>query len=317
MVLRKSRHNEPLEQRRWQCQEVAQVDCNLCGSSHFTVLAKENDLPVVICKKCGLVYVNPRPSDRELEKFYQQYFPPGVSVRWKKATYDLFHTDIKRIEGYRPRGRILDIGCGFGFFLHLMQERGWEVHGCDLSLVATKHAIEQLGLTRIKCGLFQKHHYPTDYFDVICAWYALHHVSNPKQVLEKAHASLKSGGIIALRVPNLNLFKCLWWLKKLDCHGLRMLLRTIRKETADARVPYNVLDPPVHLYAFTPKVLAGFLEDVGFLVIKIYNDGMVERGNVVNRVVDGAITHLAEIIKLISKNKVDLSISFSIYAKKV
>ena len=220
------------------------------------------------------------------------------------------------IPNFRPSGRILDIGCGFGFFLHLMQERGWEVHGCDLSQVAAEHATEQLGLTRIRCGHFQKHHYPADYFDVISAWYVLHHVSNPRQVLKKAHASLKSGGIIALRVPNLNLFRYLWWLKKLDCHGLRMLLRSIRKETADARVPYNVLDPPVHLYAFTPKVLARFLEDVGFLVIKIYNDGMVNRGNVINRVVDGTITGLAEMIKLISKNKVDLSISFSIYARK-
>ncbi|QTA84488.1 SAM-dependent methyltransferase [Desulfonema magnum] len=293
------------------------VNCNFCGHSNDRIIAKENGLIITECQKCGLVYVNPRPTDDEIKKFYQQYLHPATSSRWKEVTVSLFHTDIKRIERYQPEGRILDIGCGFGFFLSLMQKRGWEVYGCDLSEAGVKYATEYLKLTGIKYGPFQKHIYPPNYFDVISAWYVLHHAADPRQVLRNAHASLKKGGIIAIRVPNHNLFKWLWWLKKFDCHALRSLLRTIRKETADPRVPYNVLDPPVHLYAFTPEILASFLEDTGFSIVRIYNDGMVNRGNFFNRIIDGTITHAADIIKQISKDKTDISISFSIYAKKV
>lgn len=87
--------------------------------------------------------------------------------------------------------------------------------------------------------------------------------------------------------------------------------------TADCGVPYNVLDPPVHLFAFTPQVLSRFLKETGFSIIRVFNDGMVSRGDIINRLVDGGITRSADIIKLLSRGRVDLSISFSIYARKV
>lgn len=309
-------HYSPLEQRRWHTRDVMQVDCNLCGGSYFKSITRENALRIVQCQECGLVYVNPRPTDEEIKKFYQQYLRPEVSSRWKKVTSGLFQTDMKRIERYQPKGKILDVGCGFGFFLHLMQENGWEAHGCDLSEVGVKYATGHLGLTRIKYGPFQKHVYPSDYFDVISAWYVLHHAADPGQVLKNAYNSLRKNGILAVRVPNHNLFIRLWHLKKYDCPALRTLLRMIRKETADSCDPYKVLDPPVHLYAFTPDILVRFLEEAGFSIIRIYNDGMVSRGNFINRIIDGTITRAADIIKQISKDKIDLSISFSIYARK-
>lgn len=58
-----------LEQRRWQCQNVSEVTCNLCGSEEATFITKENNLPIVECNHCQLIYVNPRPTDEELRKF--------------------------------------------------------------------------------------------------------------------------------------------------------------------------------------------------------------------------------------------------------
>ena len=309
--------NKTLERRRWLCRDLVRSDCNLCGSAHFVRLAEENALPIVRCQDCGLVYVNPRPSDRELLMFYEQYLRPQVSDLGKIATDKLFRTDAKRIEGYCRRGRILDIGCGYGFFLHLMKTRGWEVHGSDLSRVGVRHAREKLGLTHVKWGQFQDQRFRDEHFDAVTLWYVLHHVSDPKKVLEKARGALKKQGIIAIRLPNIGLFEVLWYLKKFDCGALRTLLRTLRKQTADPRAPYNVLDPPVHLYAFSPRVLQQLLERAGFSVIGTYNDGMVSRGNILNRVVDGTITRAAEWIKHMTRARVDLSISFSMYARKV
>lgn len=229
---------------------------------------------------------------------------------------DLFKMDANRIEIYSSKGTLLDIGCAYGFFMDLMRFRGWNVYGNDLSEVAIQYASGKLGLKNISHGQFQNQHYPKDFFDVITTWYVLHHTSDPRAVLQKAFDSLKKNGIIAIRVPNHNLFKLVWWLKKFDNPILRMMLRSIRKETADSTVPYNILDPPVHLYAFSPQVLSSFLEDIGFSILGVFNDGMVNRGNYMNQIIDRGITIFADIIRCSSKNKIDLSISFSIYAEK-
>ena len=313
---RTDRHTA-LENRRWSLTDLIEGDCNLCGSTRFVPLAQENGLLIVRCRDCGLIYVNPHPSDGELEKFYGQYYRPETSGLWKAATEPLFQTDAKRLEGFRAGGQLLDVGCGFGFFLRLMKDRGWEVSGCDLSRVAARHAREQLGLSHVVQGHFHELDVPDRCFDAITLWYVLHHMSDPRKVLEKAHRALKEQGVIAVRVPNMALFEILWRLKKFDCGPLRTLLKTLRSQTADPRAPYNVLDPPVHLFAFRPGVLRYFLEKTGFSVIGTFNDGMVSRGNAVNRIVDGGITRAADWIKLITRERVDLSISFSVYARKV
>nr|MDO8115245.1 methyltransferase domain-containing protein [Candidatus Sigynarchaeota archaeon] len=39
---------------------------------------------------------------------------------------------IKRIARYMPSGKVLDIGCAYGFLLYFMKDK-YEVHGCDIS----------------------------------------------------------------------------------------------------------------------------------------------------------------------------------------
>jgi ribosomal protein S27E len=69
------------------------VECDLCGRSNYTIVIEKakdlyNNLPgefnVVKCNKCGLVFTNPRPYGKELEKYYPDnagYFNPTPPQR--------------------------------------------------------------------------------------------------------------------------------------------------------------------------------------------------------------------------------------------
>jgi len=46
------------------------VNCNLCDSKEHKIFKKINDYQLVKCKQCGLVYLNPRPSQQEIKKEY-------------------------------------------------------------------------------------------------------------------------------------------------------------------------------------------------------------------------------------------------------
>ena len=184
----------PLEQRRWTCRNLIEVACNFCGHAKGRCLAVENGLAIMECSDCGLVYVNPQPTDQELNAFYQQYLVQEVSDDWAAATTPLFMTDMHRIKKYKSPGRLLDIGCGFGFFLDLMQKQGWEVFGQDLSDIAVKFAHEELGLSKVQYGPFLTANFQKSGFDVISAWYVLHHLSQPAEALAKMHKLLKPGG---------------------------------------------------------------------------------------------------------------------------
>jgi SAM-dependent methyltransferase len=45
-----------------------------------------------------------------------------------------FSDFLRRFEVYRQQGRILDLGCGIGGFIHAEQQAGWEAYGVDISL---------------------------------------------------------------------------------------------------------------------------------------------------------------------------------------
>lgn len=307
-----------LEQRKWSCDGRVELEgCILCGESEADFQAEENGFPIVRCKSCGLVYVNPRPSEKDVEAFYGQYLRPEVSGRWDEITRALFKRDAIRIGKFAWPGRLLDIGCGFGFFLNAMREQGWDTYGSDLSEVAVEYATSRLGLKNVFRGQVEELHFKDSFFDVITCWFAMDLMPHPGRVILEAKRILKGGGILAMRVPNFDFFKILWTLRRMDCSILRFFLSLIRKETGNKNALFNVIDPPVHSCAFTSRVLSDFLEKNGFRVLHVFNDGMVRRGNFFNRIFDGGITYTAEVFKLLTRGKKDLSISFSIYAKKL
>ncbi len=243
---------------------LVETKCNFCNSDDYIVLTRVTVSPIresswlVQCKKCKLSYINPKPTlEREREFYNYEYFNPAEEALWKKNRLPLFEKALSQIESVVPEGRLLDIGCGKGYFLDMARNRGWQVTGVDVSSDAVQSARNTLDL-EVYMGEPKDIKLQENFFDVATAWNVLDQMYDPWGNLREIFTALRSGGLIALRVSNLNFHLYLQCLFNL----------------ANSLIPRSlqVTAPTVfHLYMFSPKTLRMFLREAGFVDIRVEN----------------------------------------------
>jgi len=226
------------------------VPCNLCGDagqlvSLWTVpdrhWAPDACFNLVYCKKCSLVYLNPRPEAQELERHYPSFTFNRPSVDSPVA----FFWRLRQIERFRNKGKLLDVGCGNGGFLAFMQQRGWDISGLDNAPAGVSIAKELLG-DRVLLTTLKEASYPSNHFDVVSLFEVLEHVPDPSSELKEINRILKPGGLLCLSVPNFASWERVlfakWW---------------------------NGLDAPRHLYQFAPHTLEKLLQAADFEILEL------------------------------------------------
>ncbi len=100
-----------------------------------------------------------------------------------------------------PPGRLLDVGCGYGFFLKLAQETGWDAIGVDLNPKAIAYAKERLRVNAL-LGDPRDLHFSDGSFDLVTLWNVLDYAPDPVDLLLEAHRILKHDGRVFIRTPN-------------------------------------------------------------------------------------------------------------------
>lgn len=226
------------------------VPCNICGDasqlqSLWTVpdrhWAPNARFDLVRCKRCGLVYLNPRPDATELERHY----PSFTFVRPPLDSPSAFSWRLQQIEKYQKRGKILDVGCGNGGFLAFIQQKGWNVYGLDNAPAGVSIAKELLG-DRVLLTTIDEASYPSNHFDVVCLFEVLEHLPDPLSDLREINRILRPGGLVCISVPNFASWERVlfgkWW---------------------------NGLDAPRHLYQFTPCTLQQVMTLADFTILEL------------------------------------------------
>jgi 2-polyprenyl-3-methyl-5-hydroxy-6-metoxy-1,4-benzoquinol methylase len=242
------------------------VPCNLCGSSEYISLIQGPDLlldekeelfTLVKCRRCGLVFQNPRPTADEIGKYYPDDYEPffqDTDTNWflnKIAHYgvDKRSRIINSLPGRVEHSRLLDIGCSTGLFLNTLQkENSWQVWGVEPSEYAADIARNQYNLNVYTGDLFQAK-YPEGFFDVVTLWDVLEHVPNPTNTLIEISRITKPQGYLVIRIPNFDSF--------------------------DAKLfgaSWAGLDLPRHTYVFSKKTITKMLELRGFDVVSVKNN---------------------------------------------
>ena len=101
-------------------------------------------------------------------------------------------------------GALLDIGCGTGNFLAASHHAGYRVTGLELDRNAASFAEQLLDVDTVLpltiTGFVERH--PEAKFDVVTFFEVLEHQAAPREFLDRVRACLRSGGLIALSVPN-------------------------------------------------------------------------------------------------------------------
>ncbi|MEK7241848.1 MAG: hypothetical protein AAB048_03620, partial [Planctomycetota bacterium] len=97
---------------------LVKTPCNFCNSEDYIPLTQVLVSPIhetswlAKCKKCGLAYINPKPTLERERGFYDlEYFKPEEEALWREHRYPLFEKVLSRIESTIPDGRLLDVGC--------------------------------------------------------------------------------------------------------------------------------------------------------------------------------------------------------------
>lgn len=224
------------------------VPCNLCGSDSTTPLFEKQGFNIVKCKKCGLVYVNPRLSMDDIKKLYQEveYFnrgEEGHGYRDYLADRELhiktFEREFDRIERHKKGGKLLDIGCATGFALKVAKGRGWDVYGIEVSRFASEYARKEFSIDVFN-GTLEESHYPDKYFDLIISYGTIEHTTEPKTFLKESGRILKDDGLIVIATPDIGN-----WL-------------------GNRKFQYKPLE---HLYYFNIDTISKTLRDAGMEVI--------------------------------------------------
>ncbi len=107
------------------------------------------------CDDCGLVFLNPQPSDEELARIYgADYFLGSDTAAGreavseiKQATARLYLAETSRYSGLK-KGRLLEIGCGDGDSLVAAESGGWQVTGVEYSPAACEKVRRRLKTAR-------------------------------------------------------------------------------------------------------------------------------------------------------------------------
>jgi len=149
---------------------------------------------IVRCQKCGLIRSDPVLPEEELARLYCgsafDYEEESVCARVTYARY--VGESLPLVKG---RTRMLEIGCGNGFFLEKALELGFaEVHGVEPSRQAVEAASPAVR-GRIKNELFQEGLYPPGSFSLVCGFQVLDHLTRPNEALRACRALLEPGGL--------------------------------------------------------------------------------------------------------------------------
>ncbi len=107
------------------------VCCPLCGRDEAYPLLEWRNTRMVRCHGCSLVYRNPR---QKVSDIREAYAGNQTSLKLEERVGNRRRHQFGRFLDSLPErpGRLLDIGCGYGFFLKIAHDRGWEAVGVDL-----------------------------------------------------------------------------------------------------------------------------------------------------------------------------------------
>jgi SAM-dependent methyltransferase len=163
------------------------------------------EIYLVKCKKCRHHFASPRLNEAFLDRYYteinSEFYDFGNTESADNNNYN--HPElIGKILRRKKGGKVLDIGCGYGFLLSKFDKNRWDRYGIEPSPHARNRSIEN-GLTVIP-GYLDKRTFPPDFkFDVVILLDVLEHITNPNELIATIKHYLQEGGLLVIGTGNI------------------------------------------------------------------------------------------------------------------
>jgi 2-polyprenyl-3-methyl-5-hydroxy-6-metoxy-1,4-benzoquinol methylase len=228
------------------------VRCNLCGGDDTQLIATRSrlDIPLntVICKRCGLIYHNPRMTLEGFVAFYQRDYRRLIGA--EQTPGELFAEQVKHarvvlefVGDTISRGaRVLDIGSGPGGQLwFLRKELGCDVIGIEPAIEHAEWARREHGLNII-AGIMEDVELEPASFDFVIITQTLNHLLDPLKTMRWVYSLLRPNGKFFVEVLDFVYFTRL--------------------------APLTLATTIDHPYMFYPDTLRAMLQTAGFDIVK-------------------------------------------------
>jgi SAM-dependent methyltransferase len=223
---------------------LMQEHCDLCAEKG-TLYGKGRSFDLLSCGRCGLIWTNPleyATSNGNVAS--AEYWHEDVYLANSEAQKKRFRQQLQTyLRKARPQDlgslKVLEVGCGLGFFLDVCEEVGIRAEGCDIVERAVEYA--NRSRERARAGTLDGH-YASESFDAVFAFNLIEHLPHPGEFLSEAHRVLKKGGILVIETP----------IQESLFHRMARLGYALSK----GRLNLFGMDPGGHVYKFSKRTFA-------------------------------------------------------------
>lgn len=257
--------------------------CHICQGKNAHKITVENDYTIFLCKDCKTVFVDPLPDKESLADYYNRLF-----YKIDDNAYSRFSTKANQaawdyIVAHYPKGRVLDVGCGYGHFMAGLSKAGFDVEGLDLEPLIS-------GELKITKGRIENAPFPDESFSLVTLWWVLEHTLDPIAALSEVRRILQPKGKALVRVPNTGFIRFarrFRFIEKLDSNGLK-------NPVSEKNSVFDLLGPPHHLHGFSKKSMEMLGQLCGFKNVRVL---FLEQVLTQNRLRDSLDRHLYHFAK--------------------
>lgn len=231
-------------------------NCPICNNTKSSLHISSKDhmisgenFQITLCDKCSFKYTNPRPDTKSLASYYESetYVSHSnksnnlINIIYKIARNFTLSNKIKIINNITDTKRILDYGCGTGYFLKSCKKNGWNINGFEPSDAARELA-ETNTNNKILSTVSEVE--KLNEISLITLWHVLEHIPDLNTAFNNLKSTLSSNGKILIAVPNCESYDADYY-----------------------KEHWAAYDVPRHLYHFTINTMSLFLQNHG---LKIY-----------------------------------------------
>ena len=188
------------------------MPCILCqNDGPFRPLYVKDGYPIETCPSCGLAQLNPLPPDDVLDALYGDayYDEQDGTVGYDEYAEQeeeyraTFVEELDRVRPFAPDGTVLDVGCGYGFFLGAALDAGYDAYGVDVARTAVE-AARRTYPDRVFHGAVEDvPELEGRRFDVIFVSHLIEHICDPVPFVQNLAARLTDHGVLVLVTPNI------------------------------------------------------------------------------------------------------------------